>query len=145
MQDEEFSYLHVVRYHEVDPQSHVYHSRYLEIADAGFSDHLSNLLKMPYSQFIYHGFDPALVATQVTFSAPARYEDRLQVYVTPTRVGNSSFDVRIRIERDPDGLPIALLSTTYVNFDVRTDRARPIPSAIAEMLRESVANDPAVQ
>ncbi|GAA4012975.1 thioesterase family protein [Streptomyces plumbiresistens] len=135
---DDYAYLHVVRYHEVDPQSHVYHSRYLEIADVGFSDHLAGLLGMPYSRFVEHGFDPALVATQIRFSAPARYEDRLKVYVTPTRVGRSSFDVCIRIEREKDDLPVATVTTTYVNYDTHTERAREIPPAVAAALRKGI-------
>lgn len=138
MDHNDFAYLHVVRYHEVDPQSHLYHSRYLEIADAGFSDHLAALLGMPYSQFPANGFDPALVSTQINFLAPARYEDRLKVYVTPTRVGVSSFQVRICIEREPDDEPIATVTTTYVNYDMRTERARPIPERIADLLHQGI-------
>ena len=37
----------VVTCHEVDPQSHVYHSRYLEIADSGFGDCLAQLSRVP--------------------------------------------------------------------------------------------------
>lgn len=136
-----YAYVHVVRYHEVDPQAHVYHSRYLEIADAGFSDHMARLLDMPYSRFVEQGFDPALVSTHVTFISPARYEDRLRVYVTPTRVGKSSFEVDIRIDREADGCAIATLTTTYVNYDVVSGRALAIPSSIAALLRAGTASD----
>src|SRR5215213_1698955 len=92
------AYTHVVRFHEVDPQSHVYYSRYLEIADAGFSDYLADLLGMSYSNVVQDGLDPAVVATDVRFITPAIYEDRLNVFVSPTHVGTSSFRVSIRIE-----------------------------------------------
>lgn len=135
-------HIHVVRYHEVDPQSHVYHSRYLEIADAGFSDYLADLFGLPYSQFVGHSFDPSLVVTKVEFLAPARYEDRLRVQVEPTRVGNSSFEVFVRIDRESDDRPIATLTTTYVNYDVQSGRSREIPARFAELLREEIP-DPA--
>lgn len=133
-----YAYTHVVRYHEVDPQSHVYHSRYLEIADAGFSDRMATLLGMPYSQFVDHGFDPALVATEIQFLAPARYEDRIKVLVMPTRVGRSSFQVRISLVRESDDCPIAGITTTYVNYDGDTQRSREIPEPIADALRQQV-------
>lgn len=143
MGDDGYAYTHVVRYHEVDPQSHVYHSRYLEIADAGFSDRMAVLLGMPYSHFIDHGFDPALVATEIQFMAPARYEDRIQVYVKPLRVGTSSLQVSIRLVREQDQLPIASITTTYVNYDVESERARAIPEPIATALRREVDSTPA--
>jgi YbgC/YbaW family acyl-CoA thioester hydrolase len=135
-------YVHVVRYHEVDAQGHVYHSRYLEIADAGFSDYLAALLGTPYSRFAEQGFDPAVIATQIEFRMPARYEDRLTVTVLPTHVGRTSFRVSILISRDSDKSLIATLSTTYVNFDVTEAQARAVPGDIADLLRKQIAAGP---
>ncbi len=133
-------YIHVVRYHEVDPQSHVYHSRYLEIADAGFSDYLAELFGMPYSHFVDHEFDPALVVTTINFLASARYEDRLRVSVEPTRVGKSSFEAIIRINRESDNEQIATVTTTYVNYDLQSGRSRRIPDRFAALLRSGIAD-----
>ncbi len=127
-------YVHTVRYHEIDLQGHVYHSRYLEIADAGFSDWISDLLDCPYSHLPDRGFDPALVSTKIDYSSPARYEDVLDVQVRPMRVGSSSFDAAIQISRVADDTVLTEILTTYVNYDVSSGKSRPIPEDIAERL-----------
>ena len=138
------SYVHVVRYHEVDQQGHVYHSRYLEIADAGFSDYLAALLATPYSTLPGLGFDPALVSTSIEFTASARYEDRIAVWVLLTKVGRSSFGVELRLVREQDAVPVATIRTTYVNIDVEVGGSRPIPDAIAEVLRGETLSESTV-
>jgi acyl-CoA thioester hydrolase len=132
------AYVHVVRYHEVDQQGHVYHSRYLEIADAAFSDYLASAFGTTYSALVTRGLDPAVVATEIGFVAPANYEDRLSVFVRPITVGNKSFRMSICIEREHDAQLIATLTTTYVNFDAQARRARAVPEDVATVLRRHV-------
>jgi acyl-CoA thioester hydrolase len=127
------AYTHHVRYHEVDGQDFLFNARYLEIADVAMTEYL-RLLGWTYPQFQALGADPSVVQARLTFSAPARFDDRLDVDVACVRVGTSSFELHMAITRE--GTAIARVESVYVNVDAESATSRPLPDAIAARLRE---------
>lgn len=123
---------HRVRYHETDAQGFMFNSRYLEIADVAMVEFFRRL-GFPYPELAAGGVDPAVVRAAVDFRRPARFDDLLDVAVTCSRVGESSFDLDSVVTRDHE--TIAEMRLTYVNVDVELASARPIGNAVGDALR----------
>lgn len=123
---------HRVRGAEVDNQSFVFHSRYLEFADAALTEWL-RALGFTLEALLEDGFDPSVVTTHVTYAAPARLDDLLHISGECTRVGTASFDMTFLVRRE-DAL-LATIQTRYVNVDAISVRARPLPERLAQCLR----------
>lgn len=131
-----FVYRHRVRNHEVDAQGFVFNSRYLEIADVAMTEFFREI-GWPYPRLIAEGADPSVVSAAVTFLAPARFDDLLEVQVECRRVGNSSFSLEMRVERAE--MKISTIELVYVNVDISAGRSRPLPADVADALRDVVA------
>ena len=114
-------YSHRVRYHEVDQQGYLFNGRSL-----GFQ----------YDALIAGGTDPSLVKTEVTFSAPAHFDDLLDADVSASKVGTSSFHIQFVLRRGDD--TVATIQTTYVNVDPAIGRSRPLPDDVAAALRAAL-------
>ncbi|MDF0528880.1 thioesterase family protein [Tsukamurella sp. 8F] len=126
------TYTHHVRYHEVDGQGFLFNARYLEIADVAMTEFL-RALGWSYSEFLALGADPSVVSAKLTFSAPTRFDDRIDVDVTCPHVGNASFELHMTFTRDDD--PVARVELVYVNVDTEAAASRPLPAAVAAGLR----------
>jgi acyl-CoA thioester hydrolase len=128
-------YRHQVRYHEVDQQGFLFNAHVLAIADVGLTE-LFRTLGWRYDELVAAGTDPSLAKTEITFHQPARFDDVLDVDVTPAHVGRSSFTLRFALHRGVD--PIATVATVYVNVDPTTATSRPLPGEVAARLRAAL-------
>lgn len=128
-------YRHQVRYHEVDQQGFLFNAHVLTIADVSLTE-LFRTLGWRYDEVVAGGTDPSLVKTEITFHRPARFDDVLDVDVTPTHVGRSSFTLRFQMLCGTD--PIATIDTVYVNVDPTTATSRPLPVDVAALLRAAL-------
>ncbi|MBK6011685.1 thioesterase family protein [Streptomyces sp. MBT53] len=133
------THAHRVRNHEVDTQGFLFNSRYLELADVAMTEFFREL-GWPYTKLVDGGTDPSVVSARQTFLSPARFDDVLDVEVTCPRVGTSSFQLDMLVARD--GTKIAEIEVVYVNVDAEAARSRPLPEAVAQALRDSVAGEP---
>lgn len=133
-----FTHAHRVRSYEVDHQGIVFNGRYLEFADAAMTDFFDDL-GWTYPQLIALGFDPAVVAIDLRFRAPARLGDDLDVRVDCVRLGTSSVVLRFDIRRDVDEL--ATVTTTYVNVTPGVGRSAPIPGPVRDRLAAIALNE----
>jgi acyl-CoA thioester hydrolase len=128
---------HRVRYHETDMQGIMFNSRYLEIIDVAMTEFIRDQGFDPYAMTALP-FDPVLAHVDLTFVSPAKLDDVIDVAITCTRIGNSSFDLAYRLSRH-DGVEIARATITYVNVDVRTHTSVPIPGQVRSVLEVSGA------
>ena len=126
-----FLHTHRVRYHETDAQGYLFNSRYLEIADVAMTEFF-RALGWPYDKLTANGIDPSVVSAQLTFRAPARFDDVLEFRVSCTRVGRSSFELRHTVARGDAEL--AEITIVYANVDVAVGRSRALPTAITTAL-----------
>ena len=132
------AYRHRVRYHEADAQGFVFNSRYLEIADVAMTEYF-RALGWSYAELVAAGADASVVNATLSFLAPGRFDDILDIDVVCTRVGRSSFTLAMEFLRD--GTAIARAELTYVNVDIATARSRPLPEPVASALRAGQAPD----
>ena len=72
----------------------------------------------------------------IDWSAPARFDDVLQLDVRTLRLGNSSFALEVDIRRQADQSAIARAEVTYVMVDARAFTKVAIPDAIRARLEQ---------
>ncbi|WP_172653021.1 acyl-CoA thioesterase [Rhodococcus opacus] len=128
---------HRVRYHEVDAQGILYNSRYWEIVDAAMTEFFREL-GWTYPELNSDGMDPSLIQSSARFLRPAGLDEEIDVAVTLTHLGTTSFALDFGLRAVSEGTPIAELGIVYVNFDPTTRQKRPIPDQVRERLEASV-------
>ena len=126
-------YVHRVRYSEVDPQSIVFNSRYLEFFDAAMTEFYRQH-GYPPNGFVGSDYDPVVVKVELNYVSSARLDDVLQIPVRCSRMGNSSLDLSFEIRREPDQELIATATITYVNIDQEKRTSIPIPDHVRAAL-----------
>ena len=118
-----------VRYSECDAQGVVFNSHYLLYADEALTGLLRGL-GTPYEQLLARGLDTSVVASELSWVAPVRYGDVVEVEAEVERVGRTSFTVAFAI--GVAGQPCCRVRTSYVLTD--HDRA---PTAVPDDLRQA--------
>ena len=132
-----------VGFSDTDAQGVVYYGRYLPYFDNARLEYLRHLGLVGFWQG-----DPELVmrALEVTYDAPARFDDLLEVFVRTTRVGRTSVTTEGAAYRVDDDLLMCTTRMTLVLIDATTRRPTPIPAdyrrAIAEFEGDGVEITP---
>ena len=125
-----------VRYAECDMQGIVFNAHYLAYADEAVVGVLASL-GTPYDGLLARGLDTAVVASELTWTAPARYGDVVHVDGVVERVGRTSFTLAFTIS--VEDRPCCRVRTTYV----LTDTGR-TPTPVPDDLRAAwLATSPA--
>ncbi|MDA0252029.1 MAG: thioesterase family protein [Actinomycetota bacterium] len=106
-----------VRYVECDMQGRVFNAHYLTWADMAHTEAL-RALTGGYQGLTERGIDFVVVAAEVQFRQPARFDDELMVNVTIEPPGHTSLRSRFRIERGAE--LIAEVAMVHVCVDART-------------------------
>ncbi|MBB6627585.1 acyl-CoA thioesterase [Nocardioides sp. KIGAM211] len=130
---------HRVRYHETDAQGFMFNARFLELADVAMAE-LFRALGWTYDELVASGTDPSVVSAALSFYSPARHDDIIDIAVTCTNVGRSSFALAFDLRRNDVG--IATIEIVYVNVDASAAVSRPVPNAVAAALRASMTTNP---
>lgn len=108
-----------VRYNECDAQGIVFNARWGDFIDLACSE---------YTRAVFdHSYDWRLRKQTITWHAPARFDDVLEIAVTTLAVGTSSFTIRFDIARGDTQLATA--ETVYVFVDNAANHKLPIPDA----------------
>lgn len=122
-----------VRYAEVDPQSVVFNSRYLEYADLIITEYWREA-------GLHFTGDGALefhvVKAVVDFEKPIRADEIVEGLAWTTRIGNSSINTRIELHgagRSEDDRR-AVIELVHVHVDLVSGRSMAIPTSAREAL-----------
>lgn len=99
-----------VRWNEADPQNVVFNANYLVYADVAGTEYFRHLGVRGTDIEDFHQL--FVVDAHLGFKSPARPDDLITCHVTPTRVGNSSLQLTIKITRDDTDL--TEITLTYV-------------------------------
>ena len=124
-----------VRYAECDGQGVVFNSHYLLYADEALTG-LLRALGTPYEDLLARGLDTAVVASELTWVAPARYGDVVDVDAEVERIGRTSFTVAFTISVADQ--PCCRVRTSYVLTDLERS-----PTAVPDDLRAAWLRVPA--
>ena len=120
-----------VRFGECDPQGIVFNPNYLAYADVALTE-LFREAAGSYAELVAAGTDMVMVESRVTYRAPARADDLLDIELAVGRVGTTSMRFDGRILRDGDLLTDFELH--YVAVDPATHAKQPIGGRLAEVL-----------
>jgi len=119
-----YSALSRVSFSDTDAQGVVYYGRYLPYFDSARLEYHRHLGLQVYWQS-EHEF--VMRSLEVTYEAPARFDELLDVHVRTTRIGGSSVTVEGAAYRVDDDRLMCTARMTLVLIDVATRRPVPVP------------------
>ncbi len=103
-----------VRYAECDMQGRAFNGHYLTWADMAHTEALRALVGS-YQEVTRRGIDFVVVAAELQFRSPARFDDELMVKVSIEPPGRTSLRSGYRIERSGDLIAEAALTHVCVD------------------------------
>ena len=107
-----------VRFSEIDGQSVVFNSRYLEYADVAIAEY--------WRAAGVDLIDTHVVKAGVQYLRPLRYDDTVAMYVRTDRIGTSSLTTTIEMCRGDGDEAHASVELVHVLVDLTTGRPVPI-------------------
>jgi YbgC/YbaW family acyl-CoA thioester hydrolase len=134
MKHTDFRFFHRlrVRWAEVDMQKIVFNAHYMMYFDTAVADYW-RAIALPYEEAMHLlGGDIYLKKGTVEFHSSARFDDRLDVAMKCSRIGNSSMVFTGAIFRDNDLLISCEL--VYVFADPATQTSKAVPVPLRELL-----------
>ena len=141
-QDFRFSHRLRVRWAEVDMQKIVFNAHYLMYFDTAITDYW-RALALPYEEAMEQlGGELYVKKASVEFHASARCDDQLDVALRCQRIGTSSIHFAGAIHRGNELLVTSEL--VYVFADPATQRSKPVPHGLRQMLEGFEDGQPVV-
>jgi acyl-CoA thioester hydrolase len=129
-----FRYYLRVRYVECDAQKVVFNSRYAEYVDVGVNEFIRAIGVLP--EFLAGDWDFQLVKQTVEWKAPAHFDEVLELAITATRLGTTSFTVLTEFRVAGHDRVIVTVETIYVLVDARTLTKMPLPDRLRAALQD---------
>jgi acyl-CoA thioester hydrolase len=128
-----FRYYVRVRYQECDAQHVVFNARYGDYIDLACFEFLRAALPRPRD--VFDGtFESQTVRQVVEWTAPARFDDVLEISVWANRIGTTSFTLCFELRRVGDGILLVTSETVYVHVDPKRFAKREIEPRIRAAL-----------
>lgn len=122
---EPFSYTFRVRYAEVDPQSVVFNSRYLEYADVMVTEYFRDRRAHGLADDIeFH-----VRRAEVDYIAPIRLDELIEGRISVPKIGNSSMEQHITLHGAEDGALRAEIRLVAVHVDLPSGKPERIPDS----------------
>lgn len=144
MKRQDFRFFHPlrVRWSEVDMQKIVFNAHYLMYFDVAVTEYW-RALALPYEDAMHQlGGELYVKKACVEFNASARMDDRLDIGMSCTRLGNSSMTITGAIFRGEHLLVSGEL--IYVFADPATQTSRPIPADLRRLVEGYEAGESVV-
>jgi acyl-CoA thioester hydrolase len=141
-----FRYYLRVRYHECDTQRVVFNGNYGTFVDMALTEFLTALLPDRHSH-AGHVVDGAVLEFQlvrqvIEWTAPARFNDVVEIAAWCERVGTTSFVMRYELRKPGEDQPFVTAETVNVVMDGRTWTKMAVGPELREKL---LAGAPGVQ
>ena len=126
-----FAYRFRVRFAEVDPQSVVFNSRYLEYADLVTTEFMRDRGLIADGQPL---FDAHVAHAAVTFEKPILADEEIDGLMRVDRIGRSSIIKRVELHGAGCEDRRATIELVYVHVDLATGKPSPVPDLIRARL-----------
>ena len=128
-----------VRLAEVDMQKVVFNGHYLTYIDTAIADYW-RAIGLPYPQGYVDKYanDMFLRKATVEYLGSARYEDELCVRCRAAKLGRTSMAFVFEIWREapePSAAPLITAELVYVNAELKTMQAAPLPEDLRARVR----------
>jgi acyl-CoA thioester hydrolase len=127
-----------VRYAECDAQQVVFNARYADYIDVAATEYIRALFG-GYQNIIAKGMDTQVVNMNISWKAPARFDDVLVISVVPQKVGNTSYTLAINFVNEDSLVEIAFAQITYVMVDIKEYVKMSIPDDFRATLLDDKA------
>jgi acyl-CoA thioester hydrolase len=124
-----FRYRFRPRYIDCDAQRVMHNANYLAYVD----DAIDCFARDRLGDFEEHGFDFMVRKATIEWIAPVRHNDCVEIDVSVTRWGNTSFDVTCIGTRD--GEPVF----TCVSLNVSTTPGAPVPVPVPDHIKAALS------
>jgi acyl-CoA thioester hydrolase len=121
-----------VGFSDTDAQGIVYYGRYLPYFDLARVEYHRHLDLMG----VDGGHEFVMRASSVEYLAPARFDDLLEVFIRPARIGRTSITFENAAYRVEDDVLMVTAEQTVVLVDLAERKPCPIPDGFAERLRK---------
>jgi acyl-CoA thioester hydrolase len=105
-----------VRYGECDPQGIVFNANYLLYFDVAFTE-LWRAAVGPWQQMVAEGVDAVVAEANITFRAPARFDDQLELRAEVAQLGRTAVTTEIDVMRDGELLVAGRLRHVCVSTE----------------------------
>jgi acyl-CoA thioester hydrolase len=135
---EPFRYYLRVRYQECDPQHVVFNARYGDYADLASFEFMRAALPSPRDAFD-GTFELQTVRQLVTWKAPARFDDVIEISIWASGFGTTSVTFTCELRKAGEGEVLATIETVYVHVDPGTWKKREIAPAMRAALAAGAA------
>ena len=89
----EFCYLLRVRYAECDAQKVVFNARYVDYIELAMNE-FTRVIWGDYNVLLAKGIDNQVVNVDISWKAPAHFDEVIAITVKPIKVGNSSYTLQ---------------------------------------------------
>jgi acyl-CoA thioester hydrolase len=122
-----------VRYGECDPQGIVFNANYLLYFDVAFTE-LWRAAVGPWHEMPKQGVDAVVADARLSFRAPARFDDEIELRARIARLGRTSITTEIDVVRDGEVLVAGTLRHVCVTAQPVLGRSTPWPAAIRQAL-----------
>jgi acyl-CoA thioester hydrolase len=120
-----------VRFAETDAQGIAHHAVYLVWFELARIEYLARF-RGGYPELQAEGIEALTLDANVTYRAPARFDDRLVIHARCSEVRGARFRFDYRIDRD--GERIAEGSTGHACADAKTLRPTRVPEWLAQLI-----------
>ena len=136
-----------VRWAEVDMQKVVFNGHYLTYIDTAVADFWRAIgLAYPEGYVDTYANDVFLRKAALEYLGSAHYDDELAVFCRVAKLGRSSMTFLFEIWREkpePSPAPLITAELVYVNADVATMKAAPLPEDVRARVRAFERTAPA--
>jgi acyl-CoA thioester hydrolase len=132
-----------VRYGECDPQGLVFNANYLLYCDVAFTE-LWREAVGPWQEMVERGFDAVVADAHLSFRAPARFDDELELRGRVAKLGTTAITTEIDVCRDGELLVATRLRHVCVSRDPATGTIggkTPLPDWIRDGLGRFAVQD----
>ena len=116
-----------MRYHECDPQGHVFNANYLTYFDVAITE-LWRELGGYEGMLEDDGVDMVVAEARIRYLAPLGFDEQAELVVRSVRLGNTSMTTELAIERDGDAVAEGELRHVFV--DPSGEGTAPIPTRV---------------
>ena len=134
---EQFTYLLRVRYAECDAQQVVFNAKYVEYIDVAITEYF-RLLWGNYTTILQRGLDTQVVNVNVSWKAPAHFDDILALTIQLKKIGTTSFTYTIGFTNYKTKKVLAIGEITYVMVSLKEHQKTPIPLDVRQQLEAGV-------
>lgn len=126
-----------VLFHHCDPAGIVFYPRYFEMANAAMEGFFAERLGTPFAE-LHRSMGHAVptVALNVTFTAPSRHGDHLNITIRPLTIGRSS--LKVETCANCSGEVRFDMQSTIVFTNKETGRATPWTDPLRQALEADI-------